>query len=252
MARNRINEGEREIPEGAKFDPYTGEVLNRRPALNTCRYCGEIVAKDQEFCPHCGETLYRKCTKCHTKIYRDEQYCPNCGAPVKVTCKKCGEKIYSDEKFCPFCGEKQDNKIPLTPWGTPLIPGAPIVLPPIGPDGRPVEVPEETPKAIAARKRPEPEIKDPVVYETLVGVRYGIVGLVLSLLSILLPPLSIAGIIVSIVGLRRDSRRGAAIAGLVIGIIVLLAYVACCIWLFAFGGWNVLTGWLGFSEAAIL
>lgn len=57
--------------------------------VKKCSNCGEILSKDDIYCPKCG-SKYEEISNENKQIY----------------CSKCGNPLESDAKFCSCCGEK--------------------------------------------------------------------------------------------------------------------------------------------------
>lgn len=51
----------------------------------SCHKCGSFIKEEYEFCPHCGDKLFKKCKN-----------------------KECGKKIFSAFLLCPYCGKKNN------------------------------------------------------------------------------------------------------------------------------------------------
>lgn len=249
-----------------------------------CRFCGAKMEDTARTCPNCKREVVESCAICGTKLYNNEAFCPGCGTPVVVKCAGCGKDVFSGERFCPYCGTRNEIAFPAAPVPQPLaynsmlqysMPygmscggfggyglglngqfGTPIVLPPITLDG-PAQIPAPEVKEAIVRTRPAPEAPaepaQPVEPEEQPKKsKLGIAGFVLSLLSLfILPFLCLFGIPISAVAIKKDKdRKGLAIAGLVIGIIVLLLWVALLVWAFAFDGYvwlnaNIFGPWFG-------
>jgi membrane protease subunit (stomatin/prohibitin family) len=78
-----------------------------------CSACGEIMAPDAKFCPHCGHprTKTRSCIQCGAPLAPDARFCSRCGHAairdsVPKCCAKCGAKNQAEALFCHHCGEK--------------------------------------------------------------------------------------------------------------------------------------------------
>ena len=60
-----------------------------------------------------GDTV-KKCNNCGEILSKDDIYCPKCGSKFEETsnetkpvyCSKCGSLLEDDAKFCSCCGEK--------------------------------------------------------------------------------------------------------------------------------------------------
>ena len=61
--------------------------------VKKCSNCGEILSKDDIYCPKCG-SKYEEISNENKQIY----------------CSKCGNPLESDAKFCSCCGEKVPNE----------------------------------------------------------------------------------------------------------------------------------------------
>ncbi len=215
----------------------------------------------------------RKCGNCGTALYEDEKFCPGCGTPVEVVCPSCGNKIFNGERYCPYCGtyngcehlEPAACPMPAPmPYGMQMYPfGSPYMFPSYMPTyPTPVSTPmgtvvEEKSEPIT-RTRPAPEEVKKNDDDKPYGVRYGVVGLILSLFSIFLCPTGIfpiISLIVSAVGVHLDRKNGRGIgpgvAGVIISLILVLAVVAAVVFCLAFDGWNILLDWLHEVWAAI-
>ncbi len=210
-----------------------------------CRICKHKIPEGAAYCPNCRRQVVNSCSVCGTKIYSDEKYCPGCGKSVLASCAHCGETLYSGERFCPYCGTenlpivRQDSFFGPSPFFGPF--PVPYLLPAAAGPRPFTAFPAPQVREKLERTRPEPLMEKVVVKETKrYGVRYGVLGAILSVLSLILPFLCFFGIAVGAVGIKKDKKKGAAIAAIVIGIFALLAWVALAVWFGAFGGREML------------
>jgi membrane protease subunit (stomatin/prohibitin family) len=78
-----------------------------------CSACGESMAPDARFCPHCGRprTKTRTCIQCGTPLAPDARFCSSCGhavtrKPEPKCCARCGAENQAESRFCHHCGAK--------------------------------------------------------------------------------------------------------------------------------------------------
>ncbi len=60
-----------------------------------CKYCGQEIENEAQFCPNCGKDLskLKKCVNCHEILDNDSEFCPLCGTKQpKVEVKKKSSK----------------------------------------------------------------------------------------------------------------------------------------------------------------
>ena len=115
-------------------------------------------------------------------------------------CKKCGAQLEDGAKFCPKCGATQEQAAPQA---------APVAAAPVA---------EQGPWKVFA----------------ILGLVFGIVGLVFFWATYAGPALAATGLVFSILGKKSVSKKGMATAGLVLSIVGLalgvtmtIACVAC-------------------------
>lgn len=140
------------------------------------------------------------------------KYCGYCGAEVMdeaVVCPKCGcdlkrSDTLASHKYCRHCGGE------LPPYS--------LICPKCG---YPVELTKREPETKTAEQAPAPRVSKQ-------AMGYGITSIILGVLSIFpyAAPLSVFGIFMGIVGLRKSGKvkrdRRLNIAGLVISCIFLV------------------------------
>lgn len=111
-------------------------------------------------------------------------------------CKKCGKQINDTANFCPFCGSGQASQTTVSPNS----------VPPQTPPYQPQQNVAPTQQYNSQNYAPQyNQNTNAEPTNTL-----AIVGFILSFF------VSIAGLIVSIIGIRRPGNRGLAIAGIII------------------------------------
>ena len=54
-------------------------------AKGTCKVCGHIKGKGNQFCSHCGNVFQKKCPECGNTVNANEVYCPECGKNLNET-----------------------------------------------------------------------------------------------------------------------------------------------------------------------
>lgn len=112
-------------------------------------------------------------------------------------CKNCGTQLDDNYKVCPNCGQ-------------------PVVAQPAQQEAAPVAVEEP---------------KGPWKVFAILGLVFGIVGLVLSWASFGGLIISVVALVFSILGLKSKAKHGMAVAGLVLSIIALalslILFIAC-------------------------
>jgi RNA polymerase subunit RPABC4/transcription elongation factor Spt4 len=69
------------IPNGIGFLAY---FLLRKPLLEACPKCGEIVEKGFRYCPKCGDPLTPTCGQCGQAVSPDYNRCPYCGGALAL------------------------------------------------------------------------------------------------------------------------------------------------------------------------
>lgn len=58
-------------------------IRPKRGVRSNCTSCYQIVPKDSNYCPHCGDTLgVRRCAQCDRAIEQDWMFCPECRMEV--------------------------------------------------------------------------------------------------------------------------------------------------------------------------
>ncbi len=86
-----------------------------------CKYCGENILDDANYCNHCGKELdeYQRCPVCHEAIkVQNSVYCANCGFRLDGK-NKCSCGFVYEGNFCPMCGKAATNKSPKTKTAKP-------------------------------------------------------------------------------------------------------------------------------------
>ena len=56
-----------------------------------CRYCGNVIYKEDQTCEYCGKYLYKEhdndelfCEKCKSPVNTDDNFCQKCGAVFNI------------------------------------------------------------------------------------------------------------------------------------------------------------------------
>lgn len=111
-------------------------------------------------------------------------------------CTKCGTELKDDSKFCHNCGATVKPKAQEDTLGP--------------------EVFAPTPQPTAQTTQPKPQQLTQQPAQQTTNQNEGIFGLLGFILSFFVP---IAGLILSIIGMKKTKNRGFAIAGLVISIV---------------------------------
>lgn len=73
-----------------------------------CRYCGELVEPDSDFCPVCGKedpSGPARCPDCRAPVQESWKLCNKCGRSLIVKCPKCGKDTFL-AMYCRNCNEK--------------------------------------------------------------------------------------------------------------------------------------------------
>lgn len=234
----------------------------KREVVETCAVCGTKLYNNETYCPGCGTPVVVKCSNCGNELYGGERFCPYCGTKNETAypVAPVPQPVYNFQlpQFGMPYGGFGGYGMPYGGFGGYGMGmngqfGSPIVLPPITLDGM-AQLPDGKPEAIT-RTRPEPKAATPAPVHTApapapapapvpVAVeepakpkkcRLGVAGFVLSLLSLIIPILFLFGIPISAVAIKKDkAHKGLAIAGLIIGILSLLVWVAAVIYVFVF------------------
>jgi len=72
-----------------------------------CRYCGERISKDVEFCPHCDSQNHEFEPSNSNSLEEDNKN--------EIHCRYCGERISKDVEFCPHCDSQNHEFEPPDP-----------------------------------------------------------------------------------------------------------------------------------------
>jgi type IV pilus assembly protein PilB len=73
-------DGLRKVLEGkTTLDEVTRVVYLGDSTPRICEHCQTVLAKDYEYCTHCGEFVGDHCQKCRRTIMLDWTFCPFCG-----------------------------------------------------------------------------------------------------------------------------------------------------------------------------
>ena len=218
--------------------------------MRNCISCGERLLTDDRFCPHCGA---------------DQYSVPKTGTPAP-------EAPTAVQPYDPYRGMAYPQPVVynIPTYGYPQMPyggGLTIIYGQYPqpayqyPYGQPYPYPQPTygqpaygqPASVQPASEPQTQCSvytapEPVVVTVPTPApkkrKLGVAGFVLSLLSFLLPFLfflSLIGVPISAVAIKKDKdHRGLAIAGLVLGLIVLFAIIAVIVWMFAFSGLSMI------------
>ncbi|MDD2892205.1 MAG: zinc ribbon domain-containing protein [Candidatus Gracilibacteria bacterium] len=54
-------------------------LIEKRVEHSECQFCGKHLRESDIFCPFCGESQFRKCSKCKEETYREIPICRKCG-----------------------------------------------------------------------------------------------------------------------------------------------------------------------------
>lgn len=91
-----------------------GPAIPSQPApASSCPDCGQAIAQDAKFCPHCGRQILviHQCPQCNAKLPPDAKFCHQCGRLVEEKpnmrkCPHCGHDNLNNSIFCNQCGER--------------------------------------------------------------------------------------------------------------------------------------------------
>ncbi len=85
-------------PEGAKFCPVTGKLLEVEISAPRCPSCGEAVEPGWVVCAYCGKPLQqeRRCPHCGQKVDRSWAGCAYCGSILQPQAQSPFTKIVFD------------------------------------------------------------------------------------------------------------------------------------------------------------
>lgn len=69
-----------------------------------CRYCGQLVQADSQFCPFCSKINPGglRCVRCHSPIQDGWKVCSSCGLKLEATCPGCGKTTFLGD-YCEHC-----------------------------------------------------------------------------------------------------------------------------------------------------
>jgi hypothetical protein len=72
-----------------------------------CRYCGELVPPDSQFCPSCAKVnpLEQRCPRCRVPVKEGWKVCTGCGLALVIVCPTCGKSTFFDD-YCKECGNR--------------------------------------------------------------------------------------------------------------------------------------------------
>ncbi|MFQ6083248.1 MAG: zinc ribbon domain-containing protein [Candidatus Aminicenantia bacterium] len=59
-------------------------LLFRKPKLNRCTQCGNLLPAEYIHCPQCGSNVKSLCPQCKKTIEPNQNFCPYCGYELKV------------------------------------------------------------------------------------------------------------------------------------------------------------------------
>ena len=57
----------------------TRVVYLAETGVKMCGSCNEVLAKDYEYCPNCGDYVGDHCEHCKHRLDRKWTFCPHCG-----------------------------------------------------------------------------------------------------------------------------------------------------------------------------
>lgn len=188
---------------------------------SVCDACGMTLNEKASFCPTCGgrmniidDAADMNNTMNNEKIPEAEN--PTIDNPaLNAAMNNSGSPV-------------EPNNVSSVDGNTPPIP--PVNnIPPVGNNIPPMgnNVPPITPNNTYGYQMPQPEApktaKDTMA---LVGMILGIVSLALCCLNLLMLPVAIAGLVLSIIGIKSVRRKGMSIAGIICSA---LAFLLCII-----------------------
>lgn len=85
-----------------------------RPAHPLCGVCNSAFADKAEFCSTCGSprSFARppQCPNCNIRLIGVGNFCPGCGQILYKLCGTCGNRQMSGWLFCPVCNRPSDTQ----------------------------------------------------------------------------------------------------------------------------------------------
>ncbi len=200
---------------GAKL--LRASIVAAQPMTTTCQSCNTKNPMDSTFCFVCGTRLIKQemiaqpamviCPACQVANAQGSAFCSNCGVkltgpaaeaqPTAIVCPNCRTSNLAGSTFCSNCGARLFSaKVnTVTPF---------LVQP----------VPAEPSKQRAAEHN----------WKAIVSLILGIIGIFAWLIPLIGYPVTIAGLVFGIIGLKSQ-KSGMAIGGMVLSIIFLMATV---------------------------
>lgn len=185
---------------------------------SVCDACGMILNEKASFCPTCGGRM--------NVIDDDTTNTANMSDAMNQTEAPAMENPIADN---PALNAAMNNGSPsaesnnVPPVGSNIPPVPPVNnIPPMGNN-----IPPITPNNTYGYQIPQPEApKSAKDTMALVGMILGIVALALCCLNLLMLPVAIAGLVLSIIGVKSVRRKGMSIAGIICSA---LAFILCIV-----------------------
>ncbi len=246
--------------KGAKSCPKCGYRFDAVTVRRVCLRCNFAYDREVAGCPKCGLPSKLSCEQCGAPMKYGLQYCPR------------GHFNEWDKRYPRLDLPREEPPRPVSPLNGSFVitPYGPMFVFDPTPAPKPQPQPQPQPQPVAPAPAPvllppEEEPKSEDAFKAPVNKR-AIAGIIFSILSILCAvafPVAyayfnsiIAGIVVAAVSVvlaligiglgfsGRAARPKTGAAAIVLGIIGILACAAACLWVFLYGGLDMVKGWL--------